>query len=228
MIFLVKVELQESQRKKTKKQADAAFVSLVVQFQQAMKISSLWVAGNPLLPREQCFFLQFGNSGKMISFKVFPVQGFDSFQPGISLLISHFLSLPSGFHVCCLNSIWPGCVTIPGFEGTPLHFCYWRQLRCTQAWRASSTLLSSRYMWKWQIITWCFTWTQPRGEVPRCGVQAPILADHSLCRLTWSHCCAAAWLCLGWRLHWIFLRGATQKYLSQTEKKMLEASQGRG
>lgn len=32
MIFLVKEELQHSQRKKTKKQADAAVVSLVVQF----------------------------------------------------------------------------------------------------------------------------------------------------------------------------------------------------
>lgn len=120
MIFLVKVELQESQRKKTKKQADAAFVSLVVQFQQAMKISSLWVAGNPLLPREVASFCSLGTQVKWFHSK------FSQFKVLIrSSQVSAFW-----FHTSCLSpqdfmcAVWTVFdLVVSPYQGLREHLC---------------------------------------------------------------------------------------------------------
>lgn len=118
MVFLVKDELQESQRKRWRSRQLLAFASLVVLFQQVMKTSSLWVAVNPLLSGEVLSLLQFGNSSRMFSqFEVLiPLSCVSASRFHCSPL---FPSQGSGFHMSSPNGVWPARATAPGSERKP-------------------------------------------------------------------------------------------------------------
>lgn len=200
-----------------------------------MKTSSLWVAGNLLLPREVASFC---NLGAQIEW----------FLPKFSqceILIHPSWVSASWFHYSCLFPsrdhdfmcpLWTGydqAVSPLQALSKNLHLSASGDSWDAHEHRELSTLGLSCAHLEVHIVdanasVGSFTWTQPRRAaskawwVPRCGVQAPELICHTgwpLCRLIWSGYCAASWLCLRWRLCWPFLAGAIQKYLPQAENK---------